>query len=275
LKKEIESLRDSIQNSIADWRKTQKSIAPAVEDHLNQQSACDVEKELLGLPSELTEEQRVNLDVLMFVHEEGQLREGAAYDALESVKLVVKSLVSMQDRKKKNDRGVYKNTLSQKQINDTEKRRDLHIARCMAARDALVKLGIAKGDDRDFPVLEVKDTSLKSRTLRRQLGDSGVTDGPIWAQGAISVGAAVSTGVIGTTGNAATTSAGMVMLRRARVQPKQRVPATSSAPRAVNSKKTPRKDGWLWGFKAGKMSAEELRKWTMEGKHPEPYIDRR
>ncbi|KAJ7889990.1 hypothetical protein B0H13DRAFT_1887753 [Mycena leptocephala] len=196
----------------------------------------------------------VNLDVLMFVHEEGQLREGAAYDALESVKLVVKSLVSMRDRKKKNDSGVYKNTLSQKQINDTEKRRDLHIARYMAARDALVKLGIAKGDDRDFPVLEVKDTSLKSRTY----DDSWRFGGNGWTY----LGPRRD---ISTTGNAATTSAGTVMLRRARVQPKQRVPATSSAPRAVNSKKTPRKDGWLWGFKAGKMSAEELRKWTMEG----------
>ncbi|KAJ7845314.1 hypothetical protein B0H13DRAFT_1908459 [Mycena leptocephala] len=67
------------------------------------------------------------------------------------------------------------------------------------------------------------------------------------------------------TGNAGTTSVGTVMLRRARPQPKQQVPATSSAPRVVNAKKVPRKDGWLWGFKAGKMSAEELRKWTMEG----------
>ncbi|KAJ7124151.1 hypothetical protein C8R44DRAFT_530114, partial [Mycena epipterygia] len=144
--------------------------------------------EMLGLPSDFSAEDRDTLNIATFVRQESELRQGAAFDSLASVKIVAKALVSLRDRKRKNDSGVYKNTMSQKQINDTERRRDLHIANYMAARKALMALGEADGSVADFPQLTVEDTIMKSRTLRRQLGDSGRVDGPLWAQGAVSVG---------------------------------------------------------------------------------------
>ncbi|KAJ7194503.1 hypothetical protein B0H12DRAFT_965989, partial [Mycena haematopus] len=113
--------------------------------------------ELLGLPSELSSAERVDLKLSALEKEEAKLREGAIADALSSVKMVVQTLVSLRDRKKKNSSGVYKNTISQKQINDTEQRHDLHIAKYMAAREALIRLGWADGE-KDYPPLEVKDT---------------------------------------------------------------------------------------------------------------------
>ncbi|KAJ7705876.1 hypothetical protein B0H16DRAFT_1747026 [Mycena metata] len=161
LKKELDALREQLEKSIA---------------------ACLVEKELLGLPSELTEEERAKFGVLHMRAAEMQLRQGAMYDALAAVKLATKLLQSLRNRKKKNDSGVYKKTISRKQINDTERRRDLHITRYMAARKALLKLTPASElstTEANFPTLEVKDTVMKSRTLKCQLGDSATIEGQI------------------------------------------------------------------------------------------------
>lgn len=271
LSKEIETLRDSIENSVAQWRKLQMALIPSMQAHLNKQAGCPVEKELLGLPSQLSVAERLELKLSALENEEANLREGAIVDALTSVKLVVQSCLSLKDRKKKNSSGVYKNTISQKQIVDAERRRDLHIAKYMAAREALISLGRADGVD-DYPPLEVKDTALKSRSLRRQLGDSQITEGAVWAQGGIGVGARV-VGVPSTSAappplpDSHPTETQMVRRARrpgAKLQA-TRSQATTSKVRVSTAPKPTRKEGWLWSFKVGKMTDEELREWTLEG----------
>ncbi|KAJ6537148.1 hypothetical protein B0H19DRAFT_962576, partial [Mycena capillaripes] len=106
----------------------------------------EVENERLGLPSDfgdVVERERLNLSAMTEV--EGSLREGAAFDAIKKIQVVAKALVAMSDQKKKNDSGVYKNTISQTQINDTIDRRDGHIQKYMAARHALMALNLADG----------------------------------------------------------------------------------------------------------------------------------
>ncbi|KAJ7027283.1 hypothetical protein C8F04DRAFT_1267195 [Mycena alexandri] len=269
LKKELDALREQLEKSIVEWRKTQRALTPEIETHLNAQAACLVEKELLGLPSELTEEERAKFGVLHLRAAEMQLRQGAMYDALATVKLVTKSLQSLPDRKKKNDSGVYKNTISQKQINDTERRRDLHIARYMAARKALLKLTHASElstTEADFPTLEVKDTVMKSRTLKRQLGDSATIEGRIHS-GAVSVGARRVTAPTTTSSSShastSSSSTGTVMVRRQHASGgMQRTPPRRAA---VLPKKKPREEGWLWTKRVGKMSDDELTTWMKEG----------
>ncbi|KAJ6466512.1 hypothetical protein DFH09DRAFT_956689 [Mycena vulgaris] len=250
LKQEIQAMREQLQTAIANWRKDQKSLMPAVEGHLNTLSACTVEDEFLGLPSDFTSDQREDLNISVFAGQEAKLREGAAYDALKLVKLAAQTLQTLRDRRKKNSSGVAKNTRSQIQLNDTERRRDLHIANYMAARGALMVLGAAVGDTTDFPALEAKDTFLKSRTLRRILGDSGI---PVteMAGGGLRTRAMPS---------------GTVMVGRARPVARG-VGATVPKNRATTgtTKKKGRVDGWIWSGKVGKMDADELREWSKEG----------
>ncbi|KAF8135240.1 hypothetical protein K438DRAFT_1640334, partial [Mycena galopus ATCC 62051] len=246
MKKEIDVLRTKIENAIVKWRKTQRVLAPALEDHLAVQKACVVESELLGLPSELTSTERLELKVEAFSTTEADLREGTAFEAINLVKVTAKALLNLRDRKKKNDSGVYKNTISQKQINDTEQRRDLHIASYMASRDTLIKLGRTSGED-DFPALEDKDTFMKSRTLRRQLGDSRFADGTVWTQASISAGGQRHI-------PAASTSAGSVA-----------GPSSAAATQPTVSTTAPRKEGWIWTLKPGKMTEAEFDDWTKEG----------
>ncbi|KAJ6596535.1 hypothetical protein B0H10DRAFT_2327130 [Mycena sp. CBHHK59/15] len=132
----------------------------------NKPAACEVEEELLGLPSDFPDKghrQKLNLDA--FADIEAQLREGEAFDALYSMQVVAKALVAMKDQKRKQDSGVAKNTKSQSQIVDTERHRDRHIQKYMVARTALMALGTAMGDAGDFPELKESDTYMKSRQL--------------------------------------------------------------------------------------------------------------
>ncbi|KAJ7092208.1 hypothetical protein C8R44DRAFT_750322 [Mycena epipterygia] len=268
LKNDIEDLRNKTEAAISEWRKDQKSLMPAIETHLNNQPPCHVKKELLGLPSDLTEQQRHDLHASHFVEQEAQLREGAIYDALASVRIMVKAYRAMRDRKGRDDSGVYKNTLSQKQLNDVEHRRDIHIANYMAGRAALMRLGRAAGDETDFRELQVKDTAMKSRTLRRQLGDSRWIDGPIWAQGAVSVGArqfpgSSSTAAMPNVAEERTVMPGTQMTTRKRPAPTGNPTQRKKHSQTIPNKKR-RIDGWIWGFQTGKMNSEELRKWSLE-----------
>ncbi|KAJ7695551.1 hypothetical protein B0H14DRAFT_2650538 [Mycena olivaceomarginata] len=262
LQKEVETLQDTIQNSIAEWRKLQKSLTPAVEARLNQLAARPIHKEMLGLPSDFSAEDRLALNLSAFEKEEGDLREGAVEDALMSVKLVVQTLVALRDRKRKHDSGVYKNTISQKQINDTERRRDLHIARYNVAAKALIRLGRAR--EEEFPVLTVADTALKSRSLRRQLGDSALN-----RRSSLGTGCNLGWFALGRSGHSTDVEdLGRRVVAASRGGQRTAVALGSAVkPRVSGSrtKKPHRKEGWLWTFKVGKMDQEELRRWMDEG----------
>ncbi|KAJ7089452.1 hypothetical protein C8R44DRAFT_892407 [Mycena epipterygia] len=218
---------------------------PEIETRLKNLPACHVEKEVLGLPSNFTEEERSELPhVTAFVDQEAQLREGVIYDALASVRIVVKAYQSMRDRKAKNDSG-YKNTIAQNQLNDVEHRRDIHIANYMVGRAAMMRLGRAVGDENDFRELQVKDTAMKSRTLRRQLGDSRWIDGPIWAQGSVSesVGGRQLSGP----SSAASTSSGVgeqALMHGTQMTTRKRPAPTGKITQRKHSQTIPNKKRW-------------------------------
>ncbi|KAJ7262816.1 hypothetical protein C8J57DRAFT_1003099, partial [Mycena rebaudengoi] len=117
-----------------------------------------IEEEVLYLPSDLNQVDRETRHLVVMGEKEAKLREGAAFDALKRVKVCAKAVVMLGDRKKKNWSGVSQNTIALKQITDTERRRDTHIAGYMLARKAMIALGYSKGIDGDFPVLTVADT---------------------------------------------------------------------------------------------------------------------
>ncbi|KAJ7182285.1 hypothetical protein C8R43DRAFT_1115929 [Mycena crocata] len=268
-RKEITTGRANLENCIAKFRKSQELLCPALSDYLAPREPGQVECELLGLPSEFKDvKQRVELGLVALGSVEEQLREGAAFDAIHSIQVVAKALVSMTDRRRKNDSGIYKNTISQKQINDTEERRDGHIKKYMAARAALMDLGATTGEMGDFPVMTVEDTWCKSKALKRGLGDSRKLDGLVWTMGSSQVGARVPRlpqgDVNSTSAVLAPVEGGTKMMRRkiaSRSQTKAKM-----KPRKTEESKKRRSDGWIWTFgRMGKMDAAEVDAWTKEG----------
>jgi hypothetical protein len=191
LKSDIEKATTKLEKQISKWRGEQFVFMPHValwaNRQDNEQENCGVEKEVLHLPSDFDAGARADHHLITMAEMEAKLREGAAFDALKKTKVCAQAVTTLRDWKRKNISGVAQATTSVKQIQDAERRRDLHIALYMLARKAMMKLGHATGEEGDFPVLTEADTFLKSRATRRQLGDSRRTDGAIWAQGAVSV----------------------------------------------------------------------------------------
>ncbi|KAJ7658473.1 hypothetical protein B0H17DRAFT_1262267 [Mycena rosella] len=249
--RDIASRRSKLRTRLAAFRKDQVGVTPAVAEYLTTQAACEVEVELLGLPSEFPEAvKRAQLDIVSLAEVEGRLREGAAFDAIQKIQLVAKALGSMRDQKRRNDSGVQKYTISQKQINDTQDRRDVHIKRYMVSRHALMVLGLSAGMSDDFPELTESDTFMKPRLRSRGLGDSRKVDGPVWTMAGIGAQARIPVAAVASTSGTAVVET--------------RVEATAMIRRKTVKKR--RKDGWIWTFgKMGKMDAKELEEWTQEG----------
>jgi hypothetical protein len=285
VQREIESRRAKAVIRIAKWRTEQIALMPELAELLESRVACEIEKEVLYMPSDFTHEQRGSLGLTSFGQEEAKLREGMAYDALKSVQVVAKALVPLRERKKKHDHGQNQNTAALKQVVDTERRRDKHIKNYMAARTALMTLGACSGEADDFPELTVADTQMGSRGTHRGAGGSRPTDR--WAAGGIAVGRRVMRPAI------QSSSAPQLPKPTATVMAPRKAGARFTAFRARNgiklteiaagkvkgvaaklarrvaTEKPMRKAGWLWTFgKMGKMTKDEMKAWSDEGKLP-------
>jgi hypothetical protein len=183
LDKDIDNHRSKIADRLRKWRKDQQTIMPGVADYILRDKSDHIENEPLFLPSYFTADVRREINATELGEEEGQLREGAAFDALGDTRNAVKVRMTLNKDKAKSRRGVAQNTRMRRLVTNAEKERDLYIRRYNDHRRAMINLGVVDENDKDlaFPPLEVKDTLLKSTKGIRQLGDSRRVDGSIWA----------------------------------------------------------------------------------------------
>ncbi|KAI0029462.1 hypothetical protein K488DRAFT_72962 [Vararia minispora EC-137] len=182
-KKELERRRTKLASRIGSWRELQQHIMPGVADKLMcPSSGCD-EDEVLWLPSDLTEGDRVKLGLVALAKAEQDLREGECFDAISAIRSSVKAIDAMAVRKRKDLRGTGAQTRSTTKISHFQDIRDGHMERYNHARQALVALGYISPDDRDspFPPLTVEDTYRKGVETGREIGDSKRDETLLWA----------------------------------------------------------------------------------------------
>ncbi|KAJ7018652.1 hypothetical protein C8F04DRAFT_1198692 [Mycena alexandri] len=260
----VATQREKLRTRIGGFRKIQSTLTPAVIEVLGEDEACEVEVERLGLPSEFEEQTvRVKLNLVAMAGLEGRLREGAAFDALHKIQTVAKALVSMSDRKKKNDSGVAKNTISSTMINDTIERRDTHIQSYMMARRAMIVLKYA--NETEFPPLKAEDTYMKSRN-KRELGASRKVD-PTWTRTGVRAEARLPIPASTSTTPTSTAPApGATQMTKRKTAPRKPKTVDPTA-RKPSAKKPKRKeDGWIWKMgRVGKMTGQEMDAWVKEG----------
>ncbi|KAF8955769.1 hypothetical protein BDZ97DRAFT_1709000 [Flammula alnicola] len=242
---ERNSQKDRLRNRIDKWRQEQKSIMPQVGEYVFKQAVSgkmtdNPEDEVLYLPSNFTESQRLALELVHLGEYERRLHEGSAYDALRNVRTAVKTIVALQAEKKAQAYGQTRHTRSSEQIRDMEARRDLAMEDYSATRLSMISLGLPENSPQ-FPPLTITDTFRKPTNIKRAVGDSRRTDGPMWT----------NTGVTGGS----------------------RLPASATGPSTVagyaigtQTSRAKLKEGWLWSLKpAGQLSEKELEEWVNEG----------
>jgi hypothetical protein len=176
------SRRAKLRVRITKWRDEQTLLMPKAGDAVARQRSCEVEHEILFLPSDFPCDQRHAVEAVALGIEEAKLREGEAFDALRATQNAVKTMTALLDRKRKNARGQADNTRASNYIREAQGRRDHHMRTYAACRTAMIALGTLDTIDPQspFPPLSLEDTYMKSTQRGRGLGDSRRTDGMLW-----------------------------------------------------------------------------------------------
>ncbi|KAF8059497.1 hypothetical protein FPV67DRAFT_1518038 [Lyophyllum atratum] len=184
LKKEILDRRPKLRKRIDEWRNQQKTMTPALGDHVLHQRASrspsdpdSPELEKLYLPSHFSLKDRLRLGLVELADTERQLREGTIFDSLRDIQSVVKALGVLYGRKPKEAYGQALNTRANMKIFQTQAELDLLISHYNASRDAYLTLDATGSKANIFKPLTVHDTYRKSTYQKRKIGDSRKFDG--------------------------------------------------------------------------------------------------
>ncbi|KAJ3825993.1 hypothetical protein F5880DRAFT_1477138, partial [Lentinula raphanica] len=176
---DIRTQRAKLGKRITEFRDLQSSLMPQVADLAAALPTCDVEEEVLHLPSDIPQTDHARRGLLKLAEVETKLREGELYDAIHSVRAATKAVSATHVDKQDNSRGVKANTRSSLQLKRIEKERDSCIADFNRARQALINLDYASGDD--IRLMNVSDTFRRNTFQARKLGDSRRTDGQLFS----------------------------------------------------------------------------------------------
>ncbi|KAJ7615142.1 hypothetical protein DFH06DRAFT_1343778 [Mycena polygramma] len=139
---EIDNRRITTLALIADWRAKQTALKPALSLAQVDRVACDVENEILGLPSDLGLVASANLDADLsrFGIQEADLREGMANDALAGLKHAARMCAVVDRRVKQGLIGLDQCVRGLKEMTAARGTRDDYLKDYQAARGALSRL---------------------------------------------------------------------------------------------------------------------------------------
>jgi hypothetical protein len=190
---EIEKRRERLRKRIDDWRDViQKNLVPQIGDVVARQaisgkSADTPENEILYLPSDFTEADRIKFDLVKLGEHERHFLQGTLCDFVAKIKTKSKTVDAWKADKKAQAYGQRGHTRAMKQVHDVEERRDVLMAHYSASRAAMISLGMSP-DDPSFPKLTLEDTYRKATHSKRAVGDSRTSDGLLWTRSGVTGG---------------------------------------------------------------------------------------
>ncbi|KAJ7664648.1 hypothetical protein DFH06DRAFT_1392447 [Mycena polygramma] len=274
--KEIKKRTSKAQARIEAWRKIQQQLMPRIGNKVAAQAlqAPPVYDEILFLPSDVAEADRIKLDLASLSAEEAKWREGQAFDHLRALQNIVKSISALRNRKTRDERKQKENTRAVDNIRVAVALRDQHMASYEEARTALVALNAGA----TFPPLTEADLYMKSVQQKRRVGDSKHTDGAVWrVRAAIPLDDTdVDMDDSQDVAPSMASTSGTQMARRKSGPFSYNLWTTKDnsflGPRVKHNPQAPKKpvderpEGWLWHLgKLAKMSDAEMEEWSREG----------
>ena len=192
---DLEQCRKRLTTRLEKWRKSQKTITPQLGDLIANQAVSTAvstrkrsvvlpEKEMLYLPSQLTLSERTTFGLIDLGRHEHLVQEGAACDAIQKLRTIVKVHVVMEAKKRSEAYGQDRHTRASSRIHEIKSQCDLIMGDYHSARDAMVALGMS-ADSSTFPILTLNDLAHKATNIKRAVGDSQRMDGMIWTQSGV------------------------------------------------------------------------------------------
>lgn len=172
--------RSKLSRDLGAWRKTQLQRFPKLRDHIPKVDFTVPEEEQLMLPSSFTSEMRKSLGLTRLADVEYRLREGQAYDALQSLRQTIQEYNHNLLNKAHNVHGVKHNTRAETFLRGLTADKHTAAGKYRLARDSMVSLGLSDDDTYWRPL---RDTELwgKSVSKKRKLGDGKTRDPWFWS----------------------------------------------------------------------------------------------
>jgi hypothetical protein len=182
---EIQKARQRLRADIKNWRSQQQEVMPLVTDLVADLENVQPDNEILYLPSDISPDQHIAYGLSQLAAEELQLREGEAYDALDSVRQAVKYTVCLRADKHKHATGQSMNLRAGDMVRDAEEKQAKCVAKYQHARRAMIGLGRSPEYlQAEFPEMKPQDLWMKDVSEKREVGDGRITEGWIWWVGA-------------------------------------------------------------------------------------------
>ncbi len=126
--KEIIKRRNKLRDRLASLREEQgKLMSPDAASRYTLSLPCHPEDELLCMPCDFDEEERLRFKLIPLAHQFAKLVKGKLFDAVRTLRRDVKVLTAARDRKSKHDRSQAANTRSMTQILGLQSKHDEHI----------------------------------------------------------------------------------------------------------------------------------------------------
>ena len=187
LSNEVEKRREQLRIRIENWRDCQKDLTPQIGDLVAQQAiqkktVNSPEEEVLYVPSDFTEAERIKYDLVKLGEHERHFLEGTAFDYISKVKTISKTFFASHANKKAQGYSQLTHTRSITEIEDIEEHQSAAIIDYSVTRNAMIALGMSQHDP-SFPPLSKEDTYRKPTHLKRVIGDSRRNDGALWSAG--------------------------------------------------------------------------------------------
>lgn len=185
---ELAKERAQLWRKIERLRVIQKDTTPQVECYVFDQNVQSKlkdlpEREVLYLPSDFSENDRLLLGLVEMAEDQRKLAEGAANDAILHVQKLAKVLSNSRLAKKADGSGQAYQTRATAMETEIAFKLDLAIKDYNDLRQLLMKLGLPD-DDPVYRPLTLLDTFRKPTATNRNLGDTFRNDGPLWAANA-------------------------------------------------------------------------------------------
>ncbi|KAL0563058.1 hypothetical protein V5O48_019020, partial [Marasmius crinis-equi] len=182
--KTLEGLRARLELVIEAFRERQSVITPRLPERFTAEDKDESVAGLnLGLPSDMTKDERIAYGAAQLAIQEVTLRTSHAYEIislLQSTSRKMEILLLYKDQNVSTEKMRTRFGSSIQGVIDTRSRL---LAIYNHNRRALVKLGAIQEDDLDIPTLSAEDTERKDVSRKRRAGDSKRRDGPLWTLG--------------------------------------------------------------------------------------------
>ncbi|TDL14299.1 hypothetical protein BD410DRAFT_734297, partial [Rickenella mellea] len=179
---EIERDQEQLEAELRKWRRMQRELMPAAGDAISNSAPCEIEDEILFLPSDFSAVQHTELGLTHLVLVEQSLRQGEANDALRDLRAAIKHSVVLRQQKRKNVHDQRPNTRAQQIIKSADNMKLRWATKYRHARRCLATLAFPEVDAK-YPELHDQDMWMKTVDTAHTLGDGQKTEGWIWRVG--------------------------------------------------------------------------------------------